>query len=359
MLLRRNRSIREIVGVARQVKARPEEIEDVLQIYVPLAQDPTDDIYLAVQSSTASAEGLTPSVRAAIARVDKEQLVSVRDVMTLEDIARTATSRQRFRATMVIAFASLALLLAMVGVFGILGYSVQLRVRDFGVRRALGASTAAVLRLAIGRAVYVIVAGTLIGLTLATMLARLARQHAVRRAAVGSVTFVAVTVVLTLTALLSMIGPAWRATRVDPAIALRADFRSSNLAEGPALVGPALGVASADTYLLTAPSTSRPPGRAWRRRGRPSPARRRDRARHVRQSGRRHLPHAGVRLLHDHAVVGADVDRPAVGHDDRVGRDVAVAVDLVSVDGCEAGGARRRVVDDLEHVTRRRGVFAL
>jgi putative ABC transport system permease protein len=216
-------AIREIVGVARQVKARPEEIEDVLQIYVPLAQDPIDDIYLAVQSSTTSAEGLTPSIRAAIARVDKEQLVSVRDVMTLEDIARTATSRQRFRATMVIAFASLALLLAMVGVFGILGYSVQLRVRDFGVRRALGASTTAVLRLAIGRAVYVIVAGTLIGLTLATMLARLLASMLFGVQPLDPLTFVAVTAVLVFTGLLSMIGPAWRATRVDPATALRAE----------------------------------------------------------------------------------------------------------------------------------------
>ena len=133
--------IREIVGVARQVKRRPDELEDLFQVYVPLAQDPTDDIYLAVQTSTGSAEALTPSVRAAIGRIDKEQLVSVRDVMTLDDIAWNATSRQRFRASMVIAFAGLALLLAMVGVFGILAYSVQLRVRDFGVRRALGAST--------------------------------------------------------------------------------------------------------------------------------------------------------------------------------------------------------------------------
>jgi putative ABC transport system permease protein len=216
-------AIREIVGVARQVKARPEELEDILQIYVPLAQDPIDDIYLAVQASTGSAEALTPSIRAAIARVDREQLVSVRDVTTLEDVARTATSRQRFRATMVIAFASLALLLAMVGVFGILGYSVQLRVRDFGVRRALGASTSAVLRLAIGRAVYVIAAGTLIGLTIATMLARLLTSMLFGVRPLDPLTFVAVIVVLALTALLSMIGPAWRATRVDPAIALRVE----------------------------------------------------------------------------------------------------------------------------------------
>jgi ABC-type antimicrobial peptide transport system permease subunit len=143
--------------------------------------------------------------------------------MTLEDIAWNATSRQRFRATMVITFASLALLLAMVGVFGILGYSVQLRVRDFGVRRALGASTATILRLAIEDAVTVIVAGTAIGLLLATMLTRLLAGMLFGVQPLDLATFVAVSLVLGITAVLSMIGPAWRATRVDPVTALRGE----------------------------------------------------------------------------------------------------------------------------------------
>ena len=133
--------MKEIVGVARQVKGRPDEIEDLVQIYVPMAQNPVDDIYLVVRPTSGRADALAPSVRAAIGRVDKEQLVSVRDVMTLEDVAWDATARHRFRAVMVMTFAGLALLLAMVGVFGILAYSVQQRVRDFAVRRALGATT--------------------------------------------------------------------------------------------------------------------------------------------------------------------------------------------------------------------------
>ncbi len=215
--------IREIVGVARQVKARPDELEDLLQIYVPLAQDPIDDIYVAVQAATGSAAALTPAVRAAIGRVDKEQLVSIRDVMTLEDVARNASSRQRFRAVMVIAFASLALLLAIVGVFGILGYAVQLRVRDFGVRRALGASSADVLRLAIGNAVRVVAAGTILGLLLAAMLGRLLTSVLFGVQPLDLVTFVSAPLVLAVTAILAMIGPAWRATRVDPVVALRGE----------------------------------------------------------------------------------------------------------------------------------------
>jgi putative ABC transport system permease protein len=213
--------VREIVGVARQVKGRPDELEDFLQVYVPMAQNPVDDIYLAVRASTGSAEALTAPVRAAIGRVDKEQLVSVRDVMTLEDIARDATSRQRFRAVMVIAFASLALALAMVGVFGVLGHAVQLRVRDFGIRRALGASRTDVVMLALGSAARMIAAGTVAGLILAALLGRLLASVLFGVQPLDLVTFVSVTVVLGLSAALAMIAPAWNATRVDPAVALR------------------------------------------------------------------------------------------------------------------------------------------
>ena len=126
-----------------------------------------------VRSKTGRADALTPGMRGAISRIDKEQLVSIRDIVTLEDVEWAATGRHRFRAVMVVAFAALALVLAMVGVFGILAYSVQQRVRDFGVRRALGATTGDVLRLVVGSAVRVVVAGAVIGLVLSALLGRL------------------------------------------------------------------------------------------------------------------------------------------------------------------------------------------
>ena len=104
-------------------------------------------------------ESLAPSVRAAIAQVDKAQLVSVRSVMSLDDVAGEASARDRFRAILVMAFAGLALLLAMVGLFGILAYSVQRRVRDLGVRRALGATTGDVVRSVLGGAARVLAIG--------------------------------------------------------------------------------------------------------------------------------------------------------------------------------------------------------
>lgn len=213
--------MREIVGVAHQVKGRPDETEDLVQIYVPMAQDLVDDIYFVVRPTSGRAEGLAGSVRAAIARIDKAQLVSVRGVMTLEDVAWDATARHRFRAVMVMTFAGLALLLAMVGVFGILSYSVQQRVRDFAVRRALGATTSDVLRLVVGSAVPVIAVGAVLGLVLSTVLGRLLGSMLFGVQPLDPMTFAFVTIMLTLTAAVSMAGPAWRATRIDPAVALR------------------------------------------------------------------------------------------------------------------------------------------
>jgi putative ABC transport system permease protein len=196
-------------------------MSDLLQIYVPITQDAMDDMFLVVRPSSGSAAALAPAVRAAIGRIDKEQLVSVRDVMTLEDIASAATSRHRFRAVMVMTFAGLALLLAMVGVFGILAYSVQQRVREFGVRRALGASSRDVLRLVVSSAARVVGFGVAIGLSLAAPLSGVLRNVLFGVEPLDPITFGAVTTLLIITAALSVAWPAWRATHVDPARALR------------------------------------------------------------------------------------------------------------------------------------------
>jgi ABC-type antimicrobial peptide transport system permease subunit len=180
-----------------------------------------DDIFLVVRSATGRGDGLAAPVRRAIANVDKEQLVSVRGVMTLEDVAREATGRHRFRAVMVMTFAGLALLLAMVGVFGILAYSVQQRVRDIAVRRALGATTGDVLRLVLWSAARVIVAGAAIGLALSTALGRLLGTMLFGVEPLDPLTFALVTIVLALAAAVAAAAPAWRAAGIDPASALR------------------------------------------------------------------------------------------------------------------------------------------
>ena len=143
--------------------------------------------------------------------------------MTLDEVAAVANARHRFRAVLVMAFAALALLLAMVGLFGILAYSVQQRIRDFGVRRALGASTRHVLTLVAGNAAWVIAGGAAAGLVVAAMLGRFMEAMLFGVQPFDPVTFAAVALVLVIGALASAIAPAWRAARVEPAIALRSE----------------------------------------------------------------------------------------------------------------------------------------
>lgn len=215
--------VREVVGVVRQVKGRPDETSDLVQVYVPLAQDPMDDLFMVVRPVTGTGDALAASVRSAIGRVDKAQLVSVRDVVTLEDIAWEATGRHRFRAVLVAAFAGLAVVLAMVGLFGTLAYSVQQRVRDLGVRRALGATSTAVLRTVVRDAGLVIALGATAGLALSIAASRLLATMLFGVHPLDPLTLAAVAAVLLVTAAIAVAGPAWKATRVDPAIALRGE----------------------------------------------------------------------------------------------------------------------------------------
>jgi putative ABC transport system permease protein len=213
--------VRQVVGVARQVKGRPDEAEDFLQLYVPLAQDPLDDIFLLVRPKAGPASALASSVRAAIARVDKEQLVTVGPLITLDDVAFEATARQRFRARLVMTFAGLALMLAMVGVFGIIAYSVQQRMREFGVRIALGASTRTVLGLVLRGAASMVGVGAAIGLVAAALLSQSISSFLFGVQPLDPVTFVSVAAVLLLTATVAALVPAVRAARVDPVQAFR------------------------------------------------------------------------------------------------------------------------------------------
>jgi putative ABC transport system permease protein len=212
---------REIVGVVRQLKDRLDEPEPPAQIFVPLAQFPWTDTYLVVQASTGPVQSLLTPIREVIARIDRD--VPVRRDRTLTDLANLTTAPHRFRAVMVSTFAGLALLLAMVGIFGVLAYSVEQRSREFGVRIALGASAASVMRLILGSAARVVAVGGVIGLAAAAVLVRTISTFLFGVEPLDPMTFGSVSVLLALTAALATAAPAWRATRVDPVEAFRAE----------------------------------------------------------------------------------------------------------------------------------------
>jgi putative ABC transport system permease protein len=210
--------LREIVGVVKHVKQRPDEPEAEPQLYVPLAQNTWTLATLMVQPAGGRAEGIAPAVRAAMARVEPDRPLVFR---TLTTIHTQATSRPRFRAVLVGTFALLALTLALVGVFGVLAYSVQQRTREFGVRIALGASAASVLRLVMSSASGVIGSGVAIGLAAAALLSRSISTFLFGVQPLDPMTFVLVPLVLMVTAAIAVAAPAWRASRVDPVVAFR------------------------------------------------------------------------------------------------------------------------------------------
>jgi putative ABC transport system permease protein len=213
--------LREIVGMARQVKLSPGETTPMSQIYVPRAQNPWYLASLIVRPTTGRADALTPAVRAAVARVDKDRPLT--RVRTIDVVASEAMSRQRFRAVLVGTFAALALGLAMVGVFGVLTYSVQQRVREFGVRIAMGAGAIDVLRLVFGNAARLTAIGLAIGLLGAAALSRSLATLVYPVAPLDPVTFLVVPLVLIATAAIAVAAPAIRAMRIDPVVAFRSE----------------------------------------------------------------------------------------------------------------------------------------
>jgi putative ABC transport system permease protein len=211
---------RQIVGVIRQVKTMLDETEKPLEIYVPLAQNAWTSMTLAVRTDGDPAT-LVPSIKAAIARVDRNQ--SPTRVRTMEEIAAESTSRPRFRARLVATFASLAVVLAAVGIFSVLMFTVQQRAREFGIRLALGAGSGDVFRLVLGDGLRLTAAGLAIGLVASALLARSLATLLFAVKPFDPISFAVATVGVGGIAIAACVAPALRAVRSDPASALRAE----------------------------------------------------------------------------------------------------------------------------------------
>ncbi len=210
--------VRQIVGVARQVREMPGAESTDVQIYVPLAQNAWYWSSLVVQTAGAPALALG-SVKSAIGRVDKAQ--AVMHVRTIDEVASEATSRPRFRAQLVGVLATVAMLLAAVGIAGVLAFSVQQRTRELGIRMALGARALDILRLVLGDGLRLTSIGVLAGLAGAAALSRFLESLLFGVKTLDTFTFVAAPLVFALAALIACGAPALRAARGEPATALR------------------------------------------------------------------------------------------------------------------------------------------
>jgi len=210
--------VREVVGVVHQVKISGPAEKNELEIYVPIAQNPWFAASIAVRTA-GDPLAMAPAVKAAIARVDKEQAVT--RVRTMDEVAAQSTAQPRFRAQLVGSFGALALVLAAIGIFGVLAFSVSQRTREFGIRMALGARSADVLRMVAANGLRIALTGIAVGLAGAAALTRSLAALLYGVKAADPLTFLAAPLVLAVVALLAGAAPAWRASRVDPAEALR------------------------------------------------------------------------------------------------------------------------------------------
>jgi len=187
-------------------------------LYLPYLQQAS---MMLVVRAAGDPVALAPALRAAVQSIDKDQ--PLHDVQTMDERMAAAVADSRSRAALLIGFATLALALAALGIYGVVSYGVAQRTREFGIRAALGADRGAIMRLAIGRGLALTALGIAAGTAGALAAAQLLSGFLFQVSATDPATFVAVAALLAMTSLLACFVPARRAMRADPLSALRAE----------------------------------------------------------------------------------------------------------------------------------------
>jgi predicted lysophospholipase L1 biosynthesis ABC-type transport system permease subunit len=217
---------RTVVGVAADVRARGLETDPEPQVWLPHEQVADSSLMwyapkeLVVRTS-GEPEALVPAVRAVLARADPE--LPLGRVRTLEDVVGAETAPRRTQVRVLAVFAALALLLAGVGIHGLLSFAVSQRIAEIGVRMALGARARDVLRLVVGRGVALAVLGGLAGSALAYVAGRALGALLAGVPPGDPITFSTAAFVVVLLALTGSLVPALRAARTQPTVAMRAE----------------------------------------------------------------------------------------------------------------------------------------
>ncbi|MDX6304392.1 MAG: hypothetical protein QOI77_1361 [Blastocatellia bacterium] len=209
---------REIVGVVGETKPSL-DAEPGQQMYVPFAQDSSWSGMSLVIRTTSDPASTAAAARSEIRTVDKG--IPVFNVRTLNDVLATSIASQRMSMLLLSAFAATALLLAMLGIYGVTAYYVTQRTQEIGIRMALGAQTGDVLKLVLRNGMALALIGIVVGLAGAFALTRLMSSLLFAVKPTDVMTFAAVSLSLLATALIACYLPARRATKVDPLVALR------------------------------------------------------------------------------------------------------------------------------------------
>ncbi len=206
-----------IVGIVGDLRHRGLDQPLKPEFYVPFAQQPYSALILAVRS-TQDPTSLTTAIRTSVQAVDPT--LPVAHVRTLEQVIADSIAPRRLSVVLLAVFAGIALVLASVGIYGVMSFLVVQRTHEIGVRMALGAQRSDVLRLVIAHAGTLVAAGTVLGLVVALLSTSVLRSVLYEVSALDLPIFVFVTLILAAVALLASYIPARRATRADPMIAL-------------------------------------------------------------------------------------------------------------------------------------------
>jgi predicted permease len=215
-----------IVGVVADMRQMGVDTPVKAEMYVPYRQFPRESTLYPlfaprdlVIRTTAEPSSLVPAVRQAVREVDPYQPLS--NIRTMDEVLARVTAQRRVGMILLTAFAALALLLAALGIYGVLSYFVLQHMPEIGVRMALGAQTGDVLRLVLGKGMRLALMGIAIGLIGAFALTRLMESLLFGISAIDPLTFAGVAMLLALVALIACYIPARRAMKVDPMVALR------------------------------------------------------------------------------------------------------------------------------------------
>jgi len=207
-----------IVGIVKHVHYRTLEAESRVEAYWPEAQQPYPFMDLVVRTSR-DPESLAAIIGKEVHALDPDQ--PLYHVRTMEQWMADSVARRRLALELLAIFAGLALVLAAVGIYGTTSFSVAQQTRDIGVRRALGAQTSSVLRMVLAQGIRVVGVGIVLGLFGALALTQLMKQSLFQVSAADPATYLAVIGILAAVALVAAALPAWRASKVDPLVALR------------------------------------------------------------------------------------------------------------------------------------------
>ncbi len=210
----------EVVGVVGDVKNYGLDQSTTMQIYEPFTQQPFRSMSLVARAAGDPA-AMTAAIRNVVLSLDKEQPVA--NVVTLDQLLTVSVAQRRFSMLLLGVFAAAALLLASVGIYGVLSYAVTQRTNEIGIRMALGARSRDVVRLVVGQGMKLVGAGVGLGLAGALLLTRLMTALLFEVSATDPVTFVSITLLLACVATLACWIPARRAAKLDPMVALRSE----------------------------------------------------------------------------------------------------------------------------------------